>query len=91
MNNFYGTDKPVAQDTRRGSTTWKANFTAWWSQWRDDIIKRDMDWIRKTHPNGHTLESWMRENHYTGDHTLVLKGQESPDTLRLNHEVIDKL
>lgn len=27
MNNFRGTDKPVGQDTGKGSTTWKANFT----------------------------------------------------------------
>ncbi|KAJ2985480.1 hypothetical protein NUW54_g10138 [Trametes sanguinea] len=50
-----------------GSTTWEQNFRCWWAQYRDDIVKRDFDWIRKLHPGGHTLESWMLETGYDGD------------------------
>ncbi|KAJ2987913.1 hypothetical protein NUW54_g9285 [Trametes sanguinea] len=50
-----------------GSTTWEQNFRCWWAQYRDDIVKRDFEWIRKLHPGGHTLESWMRETGYDGD------------------------
>jgi NmrA-like family len=83
--NFYSVDIPLASDLRRGLggeqvaevTTVRQNFSAWWRQWRDDIIQRDMEWIRKVHPNGHTLESWMRATCYAGDIGLgVLKRAE---------------
>ncbi|OSX62577.1 hypothetical protein POSPLADRAFT_1141351 [Postia placenta MAD-698-R-SB12] len=45
----------------------RLNFRGWWALWRDDIVKRDMEWIRKVNAKGHTLESWMREQNY-GDH-----------------------
>ena len=31
-----------------------------------------MDWIRKVHPKTRTVESWMRENNYTGDGAVRL-------------------
>ncbi|KZT18621.1 NAD-P-binding protein [Neolentinus lepideus HHB14362 ss-1] len=67
--NFAHSDGPVARDFAYGdgSVTWRENFSSFWRQWRDDVIKRDMDWIRSVHPTGHTLESWMRETGYTGD------------------------
>lgn len=62
-------------------TTWKTNFSGWWAQWRDDVITRDMDWIRSVNPNGYTVEKWMRENGYTGKFDLkLLKGLEALDT-----------
>ena len=64
---------------------------AWWSQYRDELIKRDIGWIRSLNPNGPTLESWMRDNHYNGDFMSVLKRQEHPDELKLNTEVTSKL
>ena len=39
---------------------------AFWRMWRDDIVKRDMEWLHTINPNGDTLESWMRTNKYTG-------------------------
>lgn len=42
-------------------------FSGFWKLWRDDIITRDMDWIRSINPKGHSLESWMRDTNYTGD------------------------
>ncbi|KAI5117438.1 hypothetical protein M0805_007008 [Coniferiporia weirii] len=92
MNNFKGTDRPVARELGKGSTTWRKNFSAFWSQWRDDIVTRDMAWIRSVNPHGHTLESWMRENEYTGQfEAATLKSNEDFESLRRNREVIAKL
>ncbi|KAI9464953.1 NAD-P-binding protein [Lactarius psammicola] len=59
-------EKPVAAEGAPGSTSWAENFTGWWNAFRDDVNKRDMDWIRKINPNGYTLERWMVENKYDG-------------------------
>ncbi|KAI0705160.1 NAD(P)-binding protein [Cytidiella melzeri] len=69
MSNFNGVDEPVARNFSRGggTTTWRQNFTAWWASYRDDIIKRDVDWVRSVHPGTYTVERWMKENGYTGD------------------------
>ncbi|KAI0331878.1 nmrA-family protein [Cubamyces sp. BRFM 1775] len=56
-------ERPVGD----GSTTVAENFVRWWSLYRDDIIKRDFDWIRRVNPKGHTLESWMRATGYSGN------------------------
>lgn len=63
-----GVHRPIANEKQEGdgSTTIKQSFSGFWCLWRDDIIKRDMDWVRSVHPTGHTLESWMRETGYTG-------------------------
>lgn len=52
-----------------------------------------MDWMRRLNPNGHTLESWMRETKYTGDIDFGLLKNLSSDreTMSLNTEVINKL
>ncbi|KAH8116911.1 NAD(P)-binding protein [Phellopilus nigrolimitatus] len=92
MDNFTGTDMPVGVDTREGSTTWKKNFTAWWSVWRDRIITRDMDWIKRINPNCSTLESWMRENNYTGKFDFsTLKSTEGGGKIRPNAEAFRRL
>ncbi|KAI0304252.1 NAD-P-binding protein [Multifurca ochricompacta] len=59
-------DKPVAAEGGAGSTSWAENFTGWWNSFRDDLNKRDMEWLRKTNPNGFTVEKWIRENNYDG-------------------------
>ncbi|KAI0317846.1 NAD-P-binding protein [Amylostereum chailletii] len=69
FTNLVDADMPVAYGEKvkgDGSTTWRKNFTGWWSSWKDDVVKRDMEWMRKINPNGDTLESWMRENNYDG-------------------------
>ncbi|KAI5117439.1 hypothetical protein M0805_007009 [Coniferiporia weirii] len=95
MNNFVGTDqKPVAGDVsvEVGGTTWRKNFSAWWSQWRDNIITRDMEWVKSIHPNVHTLESWMRENKYTGHFDMnTLKNNEDRGAPRLSAQAIAEL
>jgi len=59
-------EKPVAAEGEPGSTSWKENFTGWWNAFRDDLHRRDMDWIRRVNPNGFSLERWMVENNYDG-------------------------
>jgi hypothetical protein len=72
MDAMPDTSRPIAIDHLRagitsGVTTFRQNFSGFWSSWRDDVITRDMAWIRSVHPETHTLESWMRENGYTGE------------------------
>lgn len=59
-------DQPIAAAGKVGVDTisWKDNMRAWWTMYHDGILKRDLDWIRRINPNGHTLESWMREHKY---------------------------
>jgi len=73
-------DKAVAHDLRkaeeqaaeRKNITFRENFSGFWSSFRDDIIKRDMDYLTRIHPNRLDLEKWMREVKYTGDETKPL-------------------
>ena len=64
--NFVNVDEPNVynRQTGDGSTTFRQNFTAFWYVWRDEIVKRDMDWVRMVHPNVQTIEKWMRETKY---------------------------
>ena len=60
----------------------------------DDIITRDIDWIRSVNPHGHTLESWMRATNYTGQlNPHFLKNQQVEDNRRLgiNWKVVETL
>ena len=63
-----GHDRPVANEKRLGdgSTTIRESFGGFWCLWRDDIIKRDFEWIRDVHPNTLSLADWMRQTGYTG-------------------------
>ncbi|PSS36775.1 hypothetical protein PHLCEN_2v1406 [Hermanssonia centrifuga] len=92
--NFDGVDKPVANEREDGdgSTSWRQNFTGWWALWRDDVITRDMEWIRRINPQGHTLESWMRQNNYKGQmKRSVLKNSEDGKTIGPVWERISQL
>ncbi|KAI9443394.1 NAD-P-binding protein [Lactarius indigo] len=66
VSHMEGAEKPVAVEGAPGSTSWAENFIGWWNSYRDDLNKRDMDWVRKINPNGYTLERWMIENKYDG-------------------------
>ncbi|KAF9064661.1 hypothetical protein BDP27DRAFT_1469180 [Rhodocollybia butyracea] len=33
----------------------------------DDLLTRDMEWIRRVHPTGHTLESFIKEKGFSGN------------------------
>ncbi len=82
--NFDGVDKPVANERADGdgSTTWRTNFSGWWACWRDDIISRDMGWIRSVNPGTMTLERWMKEHDYRGQwKRSILKNTEDGKTI----------
>jgi hypothetical protein len=73
---YTNTDKPIASDRIKtpgdgkdgdGNISFKVNHSRFWNQWRDSVITRDFEWIRKIHPKTHTLESWMRSINYDGD------------------------
>jgi len=73
-------DKAIALDFREAGksgkeyTTLRKNFTGYWMMWSHSSIKRDMEWIRKTHPGTWSLEDWMRNTNYTGNiHSYLLK------------------
>ncbi|KAI0925512.1 hypothetical protein AcV5_008229 [Taiwanofungus camphoratus] len=91
-----GIDLPIANERSAGdgSTTWRQNFAGWWALWHDDIVKRDIGWIRSVNPNGYTLESWMRKEHY-GDELFrrmkLLKNSEDGKGVRPNWAYIAKL
>lgn len=67
--------------------------SSFWRQFRDDIITRDVDWIRRINPNGQTLESWMREVKYSGkiDTTLLKNAEDGRSQLRMNMDQIKAL
>lgn len=94
--NFDGVDDPVANERGKGpdgSTSWRRNFSGWWALWRDDIIKRDMAWVRKVNPGTLSLEAWMRQNNYTGElkRVNVLKNTEDGKTIRPKSDIIARL
>jgi len=90
FENLLDVDGPVANERQKGdgTTTWRGNFSGWWSQFRDDVITRDMDWIRKIHPDGYTLEKWMKVHHYEGkqDYSLLKNSADGRSTARPNLE-----
>lgn len=68
INCMTGADRPVANEKKEGdgSTTIRTSFSGFFCNWRDDIVSRDMEWVRRVHPKGFTLESWIRETGYNG-------------------------
>ena len=68
-------------------------FSSWWRQFRDEVITRDMEWIRSVNPNGQTLEGWMRETKYTGkiDGTLLKNTEDGRNRLGLKMDMVSAL
>lgn len=93
--NFDGVDKPVANELGIGNgtqTTWRENFSGWWALWRDDIIQRDMKWVRSIHPHAETLETWMKKNDYSGRWKRnLLKNTEDGKTISPRWDHISRL
>ncbi|KAF8310122.1 NAD-P-binding protein [Clavulina sp. PMI_390] len=87
MDQFFslwnGKEIPVADEVpiSQGGMTWEEHFRAWWALYRDNVLKRDMNWVREVHPNGSTLESWMRDTKYDGSLPKAVK-----DRLLKNNE-----
>ncbi|GJE88782.1 NmrA/HSCARG family protein [Phanerochaete sordida] len=88
---WKNTEYPIASERALGdgSTTWRENFTAFWNLYRDDVITRDMEWIRRVNPNGMTLDKWMKVNKYTGEMDYrLLKNSEDGKSAYPDFELI---
>ena len=62
--------------------------------WRDDIVYKDMDWIRSIHPTTLTLEQWMRQTGYQGalnPHLLKVHENGEGATKPPGQEILSKL
>jgi len=70
---FENTELSAAVAPARPSGTWRQSFGTWFALMRDEIIQRDMDWIKSVHPNTTSLEQWMRETKYDGSYQPLLK------------------
>ncbi|KAF7978326.1 hypothetical protein HWV62_947 [Athelia sp. TMB] len=68
FKNYTNSDNPVAVEFVKGdgSTTFEENMTAFFKLWRDDIIVKDMEWIKSIHPKLQGVEEYMRETKYDG-------------------------
>ncbi|KAF8310116.1 NAD-P-binding protein [Clavulina sp. PMI_390] len=72
MDEFFslwnGKEIPIASDisVEQGGVSWETHFRCWWAVWRDNVLKRDLDWLRSVHPGTTTLEQWMRDTKYDG-------------------------
>jgi len=93
--NFTHIDGPVASEKKEGdgSTTVRQNFSSFWRLYRDDIIQRDVEWLRRVHPKGKTVESWMREHNYTGElrGTAQIKSVEEGRHWGINYAITSQL
>jgi len=70
---FINADLQAATHNVRPTGSWKKAIGGIWALLRDEVIKRDFDWIRSVHPNSLTLERWMRETQYDGSYQPLLK------------------
>jgi hypothetical protein len=73
-------DSPISAEHIRADTevtTFRQNFSGFWRVFRDNVIKRDMQWIKRVHSRTHSLEDWMRDHNYTGERKMdILKADE---------------
>ncbi|KAJ7896845.1 hypothetical protein B0H13DRAFT_1884912 [Mycena leptocephala] len=84
-------DDGVNRFIGNSSMTVKQYFSGFWNIFRDELVPRDMAWIRSVHPGTRTLEDWMRENNYTGGGGTALKIREDNEDWGINPEVTRKL
>ncbi|KZT31874.1 NAD(P)-binding protein [Sistotremastrum suecicum HHB10207 ss-3] len=85
------TDRPVANKLHESEnaaqhTSWEKNFTAWWSQFHDGILARDMSYLKSIHPGLRSIEAWMIENQYDGSYKPVLKNSAEGKSVSFNAE-----
>ncbi|KAF7288913.1 NmrA domain-containing protein [Mycena indigotica] len=85
-------NSPLAMASSGPGTTAKANFSGFWRVLRDNVWKKDVEWVKSVHPETYSLERWMRENGYAGRATPVMKNsQEGKRGWGLNEDVVDTL
>ncbi|KIK63503.1 hypothetical protein GYMLUDRAFT_222594 [Collybiopsis luxurians FD-317 M1] len=47
--------------------TFGDTYRAVYTLWHDNLVTRDMEWVRRIHPTGYTLESFIREKGIDGN------------------------
>lgn len=47
--------------------TIRETFAGMFNVWGDDLLTRDMEWNRRIHPTGYTLESWIKAKGFVGN------------------------
>ena len=87
---FKNADVPVAPEAPQGMT-FRQNFSGFWNSWKDDIVHRDMEWLKSTHPGLRSVESWMREHNYDGVKKGLLKNREDRDGVTINYDQVKAL
>lgn len=70
---FENADLTAATLAVRPAGSWRKVFGAFFAIFRDDIVKRDIEWVKSIHPNTLSLEQWMRDTHYDGSYQALLK------------------
>ncbi|KIK55584.1 hypothetical protein GYMLUDRAFT_248620 [Collybiopsis luxurians FD-317 M1] len=58
--------KPLVRGQPDGYTIGDA-YRGMYSIWGNDLVSRDMEWIRRVHPTGYTLESFIRQKGIDGN------------------------
>lgn len=70
---FENSTLPAATHAARPAGSWRKTFGGLFALMRDDIMKRDLEWVKSIHPNSTTLEQWMRDTQYDGSYHTLLK------------------
>ncbi|KZT39123.1 nmrA-family protein [Sistotremastrum suecicum HHB10207 ss-3] len=93
-------DRPVASkyantDAAALHTSWRQNFSGWWTNFREGLLTRDMEYLKSIHPGLRSIEDWMRENKYDGTWKPFLKDPETGNSVGFNpkgaKEIISKV
>ncbi|KAJ3887936.1 hypothetical protein GG344DRAFT_80252 [Lentinula edodes] len=67
LDRYPHTNRPIMRgDLGEKGPTIRETYAGMFRVWGDNLLTRDMDWIRRVHPTGYTLESWIREKGYDG-------------------------
>ncbi|KAF8317695.1 NAD(P)-binding protein [Clavulina sp. PMI_390] len=78
---YNGKEIPAATAVpiSEGGMSWETHFRGWWALWRDNLVERDLEWIKSVHPTMTTLEQWMRDTKYEGYMTQIRLLKNSED------------
>lgn len=63
---------PAAVEDRSGMS-WDDNFRGWWKLFEDDVVKRDMEYCRRLHPNLQDIATWIRVTGFDGTRRTLFR------------------
>ncbi|KAF8585890.1 hypothetical protein K439DRAFT_1559869 [Ramaria rubella] len=77
LGRLHGGDNPAVTDChkrlKKELYSDKENFIGCWSILWDNVLKRDMDWVKKSGRGTEDVETWMWKVGYTGSFRNILK------------------